>query len=249
MSTWVQTCAPNLLGYPSWEFSSCSHAMHAAHPWNVTLMGRISSNGSLLVSRQNTSSTPYAWAPRDPGFSLIGNWCVVWDPPLVAQLCCLSHRCLTPLHCEDTSTHPGDQSLTTLRCLGACALRDTDPCHSWDPPYVGPPLLVVKRRSRIGRYLLWPSPPPRPVAPSSPQPCRCRQLRGQGAHQSQVPSVPWPCPCRPPSLPLVRNPRGYAEGQQEARVQVGFAHHQVRSHYHLQERVGHEVRRHLAGPP
>jgi len=57
--------------------------MHAAHPWNVTLTSRISSSGSLPVLRLNVSSTPHAWAPRDLGFSLTGNWCVVWDQPQV----------------------------------------------------------------------------------------------------------------------------------------------------------------------
>jgi len=99
--------------------------MHATHPWNVTLPGRISSSGSLLVLRLSASSTPNAWTPRDLGFSLTDNWCVVWDPPLMAQLCCLSHRC--PMShrphyiAEDTSVHPGDRldhsSAPWLTCL------------------------------------------------------------------------------------------------------------------------------------
>jgi len=99
MTTWVPTCAPNLWGHPSWECPSCSRVMHAAHPWNVTLTGRISSSDSLLVLHLNASSTPHARTSRDLGFSLTDNWCVVWDPPLVAQLCCLSHyvRCLIAL--------------------------------------------------------------------------------------------------------------------------------------------------------
>jgi len=112
--------------------------MHAAHPWNVTLIDRISSSGSLLVLRLNALSTPHAWTPRDLGFSLTGNWCVVWGPPLVAQLSCSSHRC--PI---SHRPHPGDQSLTTLRHLGPRASRDTGPRRSWDPTYVAPSLLAV----------------------------------------------------------------------------------------------------------
>jgi len=97
--------------------------------------------------RLNASSTQHAWAPRDLGFSLADNWCVVWDPPLVTQLCCLSHRCplshRPPYIIEDTLVHLGDRSLTTLRHLDSCALRDTGPRYSWDPAYVAPPLLVV----------------------------------------------------------------------------------------------------------
>jgi len=93
---------------------------------------------------------------HDLGFSLIDNWCVVRDPPLVAQLCCSSHRCPTSHRphdiAEDTSVHPSDRRLTTLRHLGSRALRDTDPRHSWDPPYAGPPLLAVKLLPRTGRY-------------------------------------------------------------------------------------------------
>jgi len=130
--------------------------MHAVYPWNMTLIGRISSRDSLLVLRLNVSSTPHAWTPRDLDFSLTNNWCVVWDPPLVAQLCCLSHWCSIShrphyIH-EDTLAHPGDRCLTTLWYFGARALRNTGPCRAWDPPYVGPPLLVVKQRPRTGRY-------------------------------------------------------------------------------------------------
>jgi len=60
MTTWVPTCAPKLWGHPSWECPSWSRAMHAAYPWNVTLMGLSTSSGSLLVLR-----------PHGPGFSLL----------------------------------------------------------------------------------------------------------------------------------------------------------------------------------
>jgi len=140
MTTWVPTCAPNLWGHPSWECPSCSRAMHAAYHWHIALMGLSSSSGSLLVLRLNALFTSHAWIPHDLGFSLLINWCEVQDPPLMAQLCCLSHRC--PMShrphfvAEDTSTHPGDRRLTTLWHLGSRVLRDTDPRRSWDLAYV-----------------------------------------------------------------------------------------------------------------
>ena len=71
MATLVPTCVPNLWGPPSWECPSCSRAMHATYPWNVTLMGLSSSSGSLLVLRLNVLFTPPAWTPRDLDFSLL----------------------------------------------------------------------------------------------------------------------------------------------------------------------------------
>jgi len=147
MTTWVPTGAPYLWGHPFWECPSYSRAMHAAHPWNVTLTGRISSSGSLLVLRLNASSSPHAWAPCDLGFSLTDNWRMVRDPLLVAQLCCSNHRFSIshrPHYApEDTSAHLGDRSLTTLRHLGSRALRDTGPRRSWDPACVAPSLLAI----------------------------------------------------------------------------------------------------------
>jgi len=93
---------------------------------------------------------------HDLDFSLTDNWCVVWDPPLVVQLCCSSHRCPTSHRrrdiVEDTSVHPSDRRLTTLRHLGSRASRDTGLRYSWDPPYAGPSLLAVKLHPRTSRY-------------------------------------------------------------------------------------------------
>jgi len=65
----------------------------------------------------------------------------------MALLYCLSQRCSISHRphyiAEDTSAHPGDQSLTTIRRLGSHALQDTGPCRLWDPAYVAPPILVV----------------------------------------------------------------------------------------------------------
>ena len=165
MTTWVPTCAPNLWGHSSWECPSCSRAMHAAYPWNVTLTGLSSPSGSLLVLRLNVSYTPHAWILRDLGFSLTGNWCVVWDPPLVAQLHCLTWPCprtrqhilmtdawtlLNPLGvpfprhsghtaCGTQLTRPTpDHSSTSW----ACRLQGPGPCRTWDPIDVAPRQLV-----------------------------------------------------------------------------------------------------------
>lgn len=90
-----------------------------------------------------------------------GNWCVVWDPPLVAQL-----RCFNLPRSEDTSVYTNDWCLTTHRPSGilsarhsrhticgthltwsrpdhsstpwACCMQGVGPCHSWDPAYVAP---------------------------------------------------------------------------------------------------------------
>ena len=130
--------------------------MHATHPWNVTLTGRISFNGSSLVLRLNVPSTPHAWIPHDLGFSLTDNWCVIWDPPFVTQLCCSSHRCPIchrPRYtAEDTSAHPGDQSLTTLRHLGSHALRDIGPAALVGPSLRDPIISSSQRHPRTGRY-------------------------------------------------------------------------------------------------
>jgi len=166
MTTWVPTCAPNLWGHPSWECPSCSHAMHAVYPWDVTLTGLISPSGSLLVLRLNASSTPQAWNPRNLGFSLTDNWCVVWDPPLVAQLHCLTRQGLrTRQHILMTEArplldplgvlfarHPGRTACGThltwprpdhSSTPWACRLQGAGPCRSRDPTYVVPRLLAV----------------------------------------------------------------------------------------------------------
>jgi len=168
MTTWVPTHAPNLWGHPSWECPSCSCAMHATHLWNVTLAGRISSSGSLLVLRLNASSTPHAWAPRDLGFSLTDNWCVVWDPPLVAQLWCL--------------TRQGPRTRQHILMTDAWPLRDP----------LG--ILSVRHPGRIacGTHLTW----PRPDHSSTPWACRLQSsgpsrfvgpsLRGPTSTSSQL---------------------------------------------------------------
>jgi len=109
------------------------------HPRKVTLTSRIFSSGSLLVLRLNASSTPHAWTPRDLGFSpqlATGVWPGIhlsW-PSSAVRVTDVRPLCIV----EDTSAHPRDRCLTTLRYLGARALQDTDPCRSWDLAYVAP---------------------------------------------------------------------------------------------------------------
>ena len=129
-------------GHLSWECPNCSRAMRAVSP-----LERDSYRSSLFqwlficVTLGRVIHTTRIDS-RDLGFSLTDNWCVVWDPPLVAQLYCSSYRCLTSHRphdiVEDTSVHSSDYRLTTLQPLGSRASRDTGPRHSRDPPYVGP---------------------------------------------------------------------------------------------------------------
>jgi len=53
-----------------------SRAMHADHPWDVTLTSRLFPSGSLTVVRTIAFPTPHAWTPHDLGFPLLvtGVW-------------------------------------------------------------------------------------------------------------------------------------------------------------------------------
>jgi len=127
--------------------------MHAAYPWNITQKGLGSSRGSLLGLHLNVSFTPHAWTPRDLCFSLTGNWCMVWDPPHVAQLSCLTRRCLRTRQHILMRPMPDHSSTSWAR-----RLQGTSPRRSWDPAYVAPRLLAVNEvRGLVGttRYLLF----------------------------------------------------------------------------------------------
>ena len=90
-TTWMSPRAPDLWGHPYWERPSCSRAMHVAHPWNVTLTGRIFFQWLFICVTPERVIHTTRMGSRDLGFSLADNWRVVWDPPLVAQFCCSSH--------------------------------------------------------------------------------------------------------------------------------------------------------------
>jgi len=96
------------------------------------------SSGYILVLRLKRVIHSTRMDSHDLGFSLTDNWCVVWDPPLVAQLYCLGLMSDLSTLSSDTSVHPSDRCLTTLWFLGARASRDTGPRRSWDPTSVAP---------------------------------------------------------------------------------------------------------------
>jgi len=101
------------------------------------------SSGSVLVLRLKRIIHSTRMDPHDLGFSLTNNWCVVWNPPLVAQLYCSSPMSDLSTLSSGTSVHPGDRWLTTLWFPGARASQDTGPHRSWDPAYVAPIVPVV----------------------------------------------------------------------------------------------------------
>jgi len=146
MATWVPTYAPNLWGHSSWECPSCSRAMYAVYPWNVTLMGLSASSGSLLVLRLNALFTPHAWTPRDLGFSLLItgvlseihlSWpnSVVW----VTDVWCHIAFTLMPR----THQHILVINVWPLFDTLACVARETLPMPLVGPSLRGPPLLAV----------------------------------------------------------------------------------------------------------
>jgi len=101
------------------------------------------SSGPILVLRLKRVIHSTRMDSRNLGFSLTNNWCVVWDPPLVAQPYCFGSMFDLSTLSSGTSVHLGDRCLTTLWFLGARASRDTVPRRSWDPAYVAPIVPVV----------------------------------------------------------------------------------------------------------
>jgi len=76
MTTWVPTHAPNLRAIRPRSALNYSRAMHADHPWDMSLTIRFFPSGSLMVVHTTASPTPHAWTPCDLGFPLliIGMW-------------------------------------------------------------------------------------------------------------------------------------------------------------------------------
>ena len=76
MTTWMPTHAPNLWVIRPGNSLPYSRAMHADHPWDVTLTSRLFPSGSLTVVRTTAFPTPHARTPRDLGFPLLvtGVW-------------------------------------------------------------------------------------------------------------------------------------------------------------------------------
>jgi len=91
---------------------------------------------------------------RDPGFSLTANWCVVWDPPLVAQLCCSSHWCSTSLHYLVTRRYILAAEVWPPFGTLAQVPRE-NPRRSWDPTFMAPsPLVVNNARGLVGTAIV-----------------------------------------------------------------------------------------------
>ena len=76
MTTWMPTHAPNLWIIRPESSLPYSRAMHADHPWDVTLTSRLFPSGSLTVVHTTVFPTPHARTPRDLGFPLLvtGVW-------------------------------------------------------------------------------------------------------------------------------------------------------------------------------
>jgi len=76
MTTWMPTHAPNLWVIRPGSSRSYSRAMHANHPWDVTLMSHLFPSGSLMVVCTTAFPTLHAQTPRDLGFPLLitGVW-------------------------------------------------------------------------------------------------------------------------------------------------------------------------------
>ena len=120
--------------------------MHAAYPWNATLMGLNVSGGSLLVSHLNALFTPDAQTPCDLGFPLLItgvlsgthlSWpsSIVWVTEArchIASLCCRGHI-KTPWW--STSDH--------LSAPWRVPLARHGPMLLMGPSLRGPPLLAV----------------------------------------------------------------------------------------------------------
>jgi len=72
--------------------------MHAAHPWTWPLQA-ISFQWLYTLCHTWTRRPLYMQVNRDLGFSLTDNWCVIWDPPLMAHVYCFGFRCPTSPYC------------------------------------------------------------------------------------------------------------------------------------------------------
>ena len=99
MTTWVPPRAPDLWGHPPLGVPQ----LFTCHACNSPLecdphRSYLSSGSTLCVTPERVIHST-RMNPRNLGFSLTDNWCLVWDPPLVAQLYCLDSRCPISPHC------------------------------------------------------------------------------------------------------------------------------------------------------
>ena len=139
MTTWMPTHAPNLWVIRLGSSLSYSRAMHADHPWDVTLTSHLFPSGSLMVVRTTTFPTPHAWTLRDLGFPLLvtGVWpeshpfrfifTVELSMPEASSPCLEVVPSSTPLNCEPSETLPCFANLLVGPSLRA-------PPYLWSTP-------------------------------------------------------------------------------------------------------------------
>jgi len=112
-----------------WECPSCFVCHACSSPLEYDPHRSYLSSGSTLRVTPEHVIHSTRMDPRDLGFSLTD----IWDPPLVAQLYCLSSRCPISPHClVQVSTSwwlMSDHSWL----FDARALWDTNSRRSWDP--------------------------------------------------------------------------------------------------------------------
>jgi len=142
--------APDLWGHPPPRVPLAVHVpcMQLA-PDRDPCMPYSSSGPVLCVTPERVVHSTHM-GTHDLGFSLTDNWCVIWDPLLVAHLYCLGFRCPTSPHCLVASRY--------------ILMTDVQPhlapwrtCFAWywpallvGPAYVAPILPVVSQCPRTG---------------------------------------------------------------------------------------------------
>ena len=82
-----------------WECPRCFTRHACSSPLERDPHRSCLSSGSILCVTPERVIHSTRMGPRDLGFSLNDNWCVVWDPPLVVQFYCLGSRCPISSHC------------------------------------------------------------------------------------------------------------------------------------------------------
>jgi len=111
-----------------------------------------SSSGSVLCVMSERVVLSTRMGTRDLGFSLTDNWCVIWDPLLVAHLYFLGFRCPTSPYYLVASryilmTDVWPPLVPWCTCFAGCW-----PALLVQPAYVAPTLPVVSQHSGTGRY-------------------------------------------------------------------------------------------------
>jgi len=111
-----------------------------------------SSSGSVLCVTPERVVHSTRMGTCDLGFSLTDNWCVIWDPLLVAYLYCLGLRCPTSPHCLVASRYILMTDVWPLLAPWRTCFARYWPALLVRPAYVAPTLPVVSQRLGTGRY-------------------------------------------------------------------------------------------------